>query len=256
MNPWLRAALIAGATAAVGCFVWSSWLPNSQYAPVEVSLAVVGLSFMVAGIAAWQRWPASRLGLLFTMVGYLYLVPYILVNLANPVAWTIGNVSEGISGAALAHLGLAWPGGRLRSRFECGVVVANYGQNIAFNTASTMFWNPAFSGCNASCPANVLLIGHGSRPTLNRLDTIASLVALVMISIILTLIVRHWRSARGWSRRAMIPLLWIAAAVGAENILTGNLFHFSALVTYALLPLASIGQGALGAVTDCAAARF
>ena len=245
MNRWLRAALIAGATAAVGCFVWSSWLPNSQYAPVEVSLAVVGLSFMVAGIAAWQRWPASRLGLLFTMVGYLYLVPYLLVNLANPVAWTIGNVSEGISGAALAHLGLAWPGGRLRSRFECGVVVANYGQNIAFNTASTMFWNPAFSGCNASCPANVLLIGHGSRPTLNRLDTIASLVALVMISIILTLIVRHWRSARGWSRRAMIPLLWIAAAVGAENILTGNLFHFSALVTYALLPLVLLAGPAL-----------
>jgi signal transduction histidine kinase len=59
----------------------------------------------------------------------------------------------------------------------------------------------------------------------------------VMTGIVLTLIVRHWRSARGWSRRAMIPLLWIGAAVGAEEILTGNLFHFSALVTYALLPL-------------------
>ena len=245
MNRALRAALVAGATAAVGCFVWSSWPPNSQYAPVEVSFAVVGLSFMVAGIAAWQRWPASRLGLLFTMVGYLYLVPYILVNLANPAAWTIGNLSEGISGAALAHLGLAWPGGRLRSRFECGVVVANYGQNIAFNTASTMFWNPAFSGCNASCPANVLLIGNGSRPTLNTLDTIAALVGLVIIGIVLTLIVRHWRSARGWSRRAMIPLLWIALAVGAENILTGNLFHFSALVTYALLPLVLLAGPAL-----------
>jgi len=245
MNRWLRAAMIAGATAAVGCFVWSSWLPNSQYAPVEVSFAVVGLSFMVAGIAAWQRWPASRLGLLFTMVGYLYLVPYILVNLANPAAWTIGNLSEGISGAALAHLGLAWPGGRLRSRFECGVVVANYMQNIAFNMAATMFWNPAFSGCNASCPANVLLIGNGSRPTLNTLDTIAALVGLVITGIVLTLIVRHWRSARGWSRRAMIPLLWIAPAVGAENILTGNLFHFSALVTYALLPLVLLAGPAL-----------
>ena len=245
MNRWLRAALIAGATVAVGCFVWSSWLPNSQYAPVEVSFAVVGLSFMVAGIAAWQRWPASRLGLLFTIAGYLYLVPYILVNLANPAAWTIGNLSEGISGAALAHLGLAWPGGRLRSRFECGVVVANYVQNLAFNTAATMFWNPAFSGCNASCPANVLLIGNGSRPTLNTLDTTEALVGLVITGIVLTLIVRHWRSARGWSRRAMIPLLWIAPAVGAENILTGNLFHFSALVTYALLPLVLLAGPAL-----------
>jgi len=237
MNRALRAALVAGATAAVGCFVWSSWLPNSQYAPVEISFAVVGLSFMVAGIAAWQRWPDSRLGLLFTIIGYLYLVPYILVNLANPAAWTIGNLSEGISGAALAHLGLAWPTGRLRSRFECGVIVANYVQNIAFNTAATMVWNPAFSGCNASCPANVLLIGNGSRSAWNTLDTIAALVGLVITGIVLTLIVRHWRSARGWSRRAMIPLLWIAPAVGAENILTGSLFHFPALVTYALLPL-------------------
>jgi signal transduction histidine kinase len=237
MNRALRAALVAGATAAVGCFVWSSWLPNSQYAPVEISFSVVGLSFMVAGIAAWQRWPASRLGLLFTIIGYLYLVPYILVNLANPAAWTIGNVGEGISGAALAHLGLAWPTGRLRSRFECGVVVANYVQNIAFNTAATMVWNPAFSGCNASCPANVLLIGNGSRSAWNPLDTIEALVGFVITGIVLTLIVRHWRSARGWSRRAMIPLLWIAPAVGAENILTGSLFHFPALVTYALLPL-------------------
>jgi signal transduction histidine kinase len=244
MNRWLRAALIAGATAAVGLFVWSSWLPNSRYVPVEISFAVVGLSFMVAGIAAWQRWPASRLGLLFTIVGYLYLVPYILVNLANPVAWTIGNPAEGIYGAALAHLGLAWPGGRLRSRFERGVIVADYAQNIAFNTASTMFWNPAFSGCDARCPANLLLV-RSSRPTWNAVNTIEGFVALALTGIVLTLIVRHWRSARGWSRRAMIPLLWIGAAVGAEEILTGNLFHFSGLVTYALLPLVLLAGPAL-----------
>ena len=245
MNRWLRAALIAGAITAVGLFVWTSWPPDSQYTPVEISLAVIGLSFMVAGITAWQRWPASRLGLLFTIVGYLYLVPYILVNLANPVAWTIGNASQGLYGAALAHLGLAWPTGRLRSRFECGVIVANYVQNAAFNTAATMFWNPAFSGCNASCPANVLLIGGGSRSAWNSLNTVEGFVGLVITGIVLTLIVRHWRAARGWSRRAMIPLLWIGAAVGAEVLLTGSLFHFSALATFALIPLVLLAGPAL-----------
>jgi len=243
MNQWLRAALIAGATTAVGCFVWSSWPPQG-YVPVEISFAVVGLSFMVAGIAAWQRWPASRLGLLFTIVGYLYLVPVILGNLANPVAWTIGYPAGGIYGAALAQLGLAWPGGRMRSRFERGVIVADYAVNIAFNTAATMFWNPAFSGCNASCPANVLLI-RSSRPTWNAINTVEALIGFVITGIVLTLIVRHWRSARGWSRRAMMPLLWIAPAVGAEQILTGNLFHFSATVTYALLPLVLLAGPAL-----------
>jgi len=244
MNRALRAALVAGAAAAVGCFVWSSWTPQSNYIPIEISFAVVGLSFMVAGIAAWQRWPTSRLGLLFSIVGYLYLVPYILVNLANPVAWTIGNAAEGIYGAALAHLGLAWPTGRLRSRFACGVLIADYAQNAAVNVAAAMFWNPAFSGCNASCPPNLLLI-RSSRTALNTIDTAEVPVALVITGIVLILIVTRWRSARGWSRRAMIPLLWIAPAVAAENILTGNLFHFSSLITYALLPLVLLAGPAL-----------
>jgi signal transduction histidine kinase len=108
-----------------------------------------------------------------------------------------------------------------------------------------MFWNPAFSGCNASCPANVLLIGDGSRSAWNAINTVEALIGFVITGIVLTLIVRHWRSARGWSRRAMIPLLWIGAAVGAEQILTGSLFHFPATVTYALLPLVLLAGPAL-----------
>ena len=246
MNRWLRAALIAGATATVGCFVWTSWPPNSQYAPVEISFAVVALSFMVAGIAAWQRWPASRLGLLFTIVGYLYLVPYILVNLANPVAWTIGNITEGVYGVALAHLGLAWPSGRLRSRFECGVIVADYVQNIAFNTASTMFWNPAFSGCNASCPANVLLIGDGSRSAWNTLNTIEGLVGLVVH--------RHRPDPDRPAleiRSRLVPAGHGSALVdrrggrGRRNPDRESVHTFPLLVTYALLPLVLLAGPAL-----------
>ncbi len=93
--------------------------------PILICYEVIGLSFLVAGIAAYARWPASRLGLLFTVAGYLYLLPYILVNLANPVAFTLGNLTQGPT-AAVAQLGLAWPSGRLRSRFECGVVIFDY----------------------------------------------------------------------------------------------------------------------------------
>ena len=102
----------------------------------------------MAGIAAWVRWPTSRLGLLFTIADYLYLLPYILVNLANPVAFTIGNLGQGIYTAAVAHLGLAWPTGRLRSRFECVVVIAEYVTAVGFSVAAIVFWNPAFSGCD------------------------------------------------------------------------------------------------------------
>jgi signal transduction histidine kinase len=245
MNRALRAAVIAGAITAAGCLAWAAWPPTSQFAPILTSMLVIGLSFIIAGLAAWQRWPSSRLGLLFTIVGYLYLVPYALVNLANPAAFTFGNLSEGFYGAALAQLGLAWPSGRLRSRFECGVVIAEYVSAAVFGLAGMMFWNPAFDGCPASCQ-NLLLV-HSSRPVWDALNTASGLVGLVLTGIVLTLIIRHWRSAQGWSRRAMVPLVWISCAVGAEQILTGGAFNLqlSSLVSFGLAPLVLLTGPAL-----------
>jgi signal transduction histidine kinase len=244
----LLAVLIAGAIAAAGSLAWSGWPPSSGYVPILICYEVIGLSFLVAGIAAWVRWPTSRLGLLFSIAGYLYLVPYVLTNLANPVAFTIGNLSQGIYTAAVAHLGLAWPSGRLRSRFECGVVIAEYAQNVGISLAAMMFWNPAFSGCNAGCPRNLLLLGGGgSRPVLNAISTVGGFTGIVLTVIVMTLIVRHWRAARGWSRRAMVPLVWLGLAVGAEQILTGGALNLPLpnLVSFGLAPLVMLAGPAL-----------
>jgi signal transduction histidine kinase len=216
MSRRLRAALIAVAAAAVGCFVWSGSPWRAPYLPFFVSTALIGLAFLAAGIAAWQRWPASRLGLLFSIVGYAYLVPYTIVNLPNSVAFTVANLTESVSGAALAHLALAWPSGRLRSRFERRVVIAEYAWNLGTNLVSTLFWNPSFSGCNASCPANLLLV-RSSRSVWDAVNVASIPGSLALTGIVLALIIRHWRSARGWSRRVMTPLLWISVAVIAES---------------------------------------
>jgi signal transduction histidine kinase len=249
------AVLTAGAIAAAGSLAWSGWPPSSGYLPILICYEVIGLSFLVAGIAAWVRWPASRLGLLFTIAGYLYLVSYILTNLANPVAFTLGNLSQGIYTAAVAHLGLAWPTGRLRSRFEGGVVIAEYVTAVGFSLAAIVFWNPAFSGCDASCPANVLLVGDGSRSAGNAINTIGGFVGLVLTGIVLTLIVRHWRSARGWSRRAMVPLVWLAGAVGAEQIVTGGVLNLplSGLVSFGLAPLVMLAGPVLFVISTARA---
>jgi len=243
----LLAALIAGAIAAAGSLAWSGWPPNSGYLPILICYEVIGLSFLVAGIAAWVRWPASRLGLLFTIAGYLYLLPYMLTNLANPVAFTIGNLTQGIYTAAVVHLGLAWPSGRLRSRFECGVVIAEYAQNIGLNVTGMMTWNPASSGCNAGCPGNLLLLGGGSQSVLNPINTIGGFTGIALTVIVLALIVRHWRAARGWTRRAMVPLVWLAPAVGVEQTLTGSALNLSLpdLVTFGLGPLVMLAGPAL-----------
>jgi signal transduction histidine kinase len=250
VNRWRLAVLIAGAVAAAAGLVIAGPVP-SDYLPILICYEVIGLSFLAAGIAAWVRWPTSRLGLLFTIAGYLYMVPYILTNMANPVAFTIGNATQGIYGAALAHLGLAWPTGRLRSGFERGVVIAEYVTSVGLSLAWAMFWNPAFSGCNLGCPGNVLLIGGGSRPDWDTVGTVRGAVGLVLTAIVVALIVRHWRSARGWSRRAMVPLVWIAFAIGVEQVVDGELLglSLSGLVSFGLLPLVLVAGPALFVVS-------
>ena len=214
----------------------TSWSPGrpcaTLYLVFYLGTPAVGLSFLAAGIAAWVRWPSSRLGLLFSIVGYLTLLPA-LNYLNDPVAFTLGNVAIPFAGAALAHLGLAWPTGRLRSRFERGVVIAEYASVIGFSVLGTMFWDPAYSGCYAGCPANLLLV-RGSRPVWEAVNEAGAAVGCVLTVTVLILIIRHWRSARGWSRQAMVPLVWIALVICVESVVT------DVTGLYVLPPLANL----------------
>ena len=170
MSRRLQAALIAAAVAVLAAEVAVTYVPGPAPPLIfVVTTTAVGASFLVAGIAAWQRWPASRLGLLFTIAGYAWLLPQI-GDLPYALAFTIGNLSGSIYAAALAHLALAWPTGRLRSRFECGVVIAVYAWNTVQSLVSMLFWNPRTSGCPVGCPANLLLVnGRSIHERLRRL---------------------------------------------------------------------------------------
>jgi len=240
MNGRSRTALIAGAVAAV-LFQVTVRCTSDPPPPLidTIVYAAVGLSFLVAGIAAWQRWPASRLGLLFTIVGYAWALPSVGF-LPYAIPFTIGNLTASIYSASLGHLALAWPSGRLRSRFERWVVIAVYTWNTGQALVSMLFWNPGTSGCGPGCPANLLLV-DGSSSIENAFDAWSVPVSLTISGIVLTLIVRHWRAARGWSRRTMVPLLWISIAVIALSVtqtLAANLnLPLSDLALYGIAPL-------------------
>jgi len=224
--------LIAGAVAATACYFLVARPPGpNAYLIFYLGTPAVAVAFLAAGLAAWLRWPGSRLGLLFSLVGYFTLLPA-LDYLDNPAGFTIGNAAVSLAGAALAHLGLAWPTGRLRSRFERGVVVAEYASAAGFSLLGMLVWDPAFSGCDASCPANLLLV-HGSRPAWDAVNVLNAVVSAVLTVIVVVLIVRHWRSARGWSRQAMVPLVWVAVVIGAESAITNvtGLYRLPPLAT-------------------------
>ncbi|MFI7615803.1 sensor histidine kinase [Nonomuraea terrae] len=89
-------------------------------AAVLVSI-VAGVGFVVAGLVAWRS-RSGRLGFLLAAEGVLWT----LYQLPLPVPREVAAVTVGAWPALLAHLVLAFPGGRLGSRVSRAVVALGY----------------------------------------------------------------------------------------------------------------------------------
>ena len=122
-----------------------------------ITSTLVLLAYLVVGLVAWQVHPGERIGLLFTITGYAWLLPS-LTNLHYALPFTVGTITVSLYPACLAHLALAWPYGRLRSRLDRVVVAVNYCWNVGNNAVGILFWNPRTNGCSAACPANLFLV--------------------------------------------------------------------------------------------------
>jgi signal transduction histidine kinase len=252
MSPRLRAVLIAGMIAvtvfSVVTYYVNGW-PEPPGPPIYViTPTLVLLAYLVVGLMAWQRHPAERIGLLFTIVGYAWFLPA-LTRVHAPLPFTIGWLTGSLYQASLAHLALAWPYGRLRSRLDRAVVAANYAWNIGNNIAAMLFWNPRTNGCGPACPANLLLV-HGSARLYSTVGTVASVVGIGLTAAVVALIAWHWRSARSYARRAMTSLVWVALPIGAYITIleTPSDLGLSSLIAYGIGPLILIAAPAAYAI--------
>ena len=175
----------------------------------------VGVLFVVAGVAGWVRRPESAVGRLLTVAGLAWLAARVLVGIStNPVVFTVGLVLVVLPIAFLAHLAVAFPSGRVTSRFERLVVASSYAVIIA----GVPFVD--LSGCR-ECPRNLLAVDGDAEPgrVLQVTATVATLVAIAAFS---TLLILHWRRGTRAARRVLAPVLPTAllyAAVSAAELL-------------------------------------
>lgn len=252
MSRWLRNILIAGAAAAavfnLVTFYLNGWPQPLGPAIYVITPTLVLLAYLGVGLAAWQRYPAERIGLLFTMAGYAWFLPS-LTQLHYPLPFTVGILTGSLYQAVLAHLALAWPYGRLRSRIDRVAVTVNYSFNVGNNVVQMLFWNPRTNGCGTACPAN-LLLAHSSSRLYNTTGTVFSITGVCITAAIATLIAWHWRSARGYARQAMTSLIWVAVPIAAYIAvlgIPGNL-GIPGLVLYGIGPLILIAAPAAYAI--------
>jgi signal transduction histidine kinase len=122
----LAAALAAAAAAASVAFALAAGHPDA----LQVFLLEwVGVPFIVAGVIAWWCRPQNGLGPLMVAGGLATAISgWQLADSAG--AYTVGAAFDILPAALFLHICLAFPDGRLRSRFERALVGVAYAAAI------------------------------------------------------------------------------------------------------------------------------
>jgi signal transduction histidine kinase len=214
------AAVVAGGAAA-------ALVVSSEHTPNKGLGIVIGLvtswSFVCIGLYAWWRRPGSRLGALFTAVGFTYLLGSLTAS-DDPVVFTIGVLSANLFFVAFAHLLLSYPDGRLQERWHAWLLAAGYALCV-LGPLPQLLWGftDRMQDSCPDCPESALLIERNDslRDVLNAL---ASVIGVVIVAVVLVILIRQWRAATAPQRRAMAPILWsgvvllvlLATALGTD----------------------------------------
>ncbi len=120
------AGCLAG-TIAIVLALTSDAVDGELGEPLVIALlnAWLIVSYVVCGLIAWVRRPASRFGPLMVAAGTANFV----ANLSwttNDVLFTVGQALDFLPPVLFMHVFLAFPSGRLRGSFERALVVSSY----------------------------------------------------------------------------------------------------------------------------------
>ena len=184
-------AVVALACVAAVLYPFATW-----YA---VLVAIVpGTSFVLAGLMALSLRPRNRVGLLMTGVGVGLLTGQLSfqseVGQASSALELVLHFVSPAWAVVLLHLLLAFPGGRLVSRLDRGVVLSFYAVvPLAGLLAVTVVGYP--------------LLGPISPPVFDVQVPLAGFIYLACLVIGSGLVIRRWIQGGRARRRSMSPLI-------------------------------------------------
>jgi signal transduction histidine kinase len=165
----------------------------------QICLPVFASTYVVAGIPAALRRPASRMGPLMIATGLVWLLAE-LANSGIPALVAAGLIFATLPLAMVFHLLLAFPSGRLRGRASVVTVAVGYFVCTVMQAPQYLF------GGGAGGPFTVLQISNS--PGLADAGLWAQWAVGAMVTIATALILwRRWRQIAPESRRAVAPIL-------------------------------------------------
>jgi PAS domain S-box-containing protein len=198
---WGLAALAAG----VVCLVLELTSDHVSLVGLVVVIdLLLGWSFAFAGLIAMARRPENNTGRLLLIVALTWFLGRF--SAANDATlYTIGGVADALVIAALVHLVLAYPLGRLQARLERLIVLAGYALALLANVFILAF--DPHPSCS-ECPTNTILVSDNAAAA-NAVDTTANILAAVLLGAVVVIVARRYRAATPVARRILRPIVLV-----------------------------------------------
>ncbi len=187
-----------------------------------VASVVVAWTFVAAGLVAWSRRPANRVGILMAFVGYALLERKLQYSHDSRIFTPAFVFAEIGLGAALIHVVLAYPSGRLSNRVERWFVAAAYTAAVSFPLAMLLVWDyPASCAyyCGRTFHERSLISIAPNQGVFNMLDDVFRIgVYGVFAAMFIGLIVWRLWHATPRGRRLLAPLLFAGVVAGSRGV--------------------------------------
>jgi signal transduction histidine kinase len=212
--------IVVPAGVALGILALQAQIDNLG-SPTTRALATVavGWSYLAAGLVAWSRRPANRLGMLMVAVGFALLLRQLRYS-DDTLAFTTFFLLGELGYALIGHSTLAYPTGRVTDRAERWLVRAGYAAVLVFPFAVLLFYGatavpPQFT----FLPEKSMLLIHASAEAVEQIYKAYVIVFYgVLATIFIALIVRRLVRATPRSRKMLAPLLVAAVAVALRAV--------------------------------------
>lgn len=189
-------ALVAGLSAMLTVLLLAL-LPLGDPANLPLLvLPAIFVIYVVAGLVAWVRRPRSGMGLLIVVAG-LAVYAGSLFNTEVPALVAIGSVCATLMVAAIVHLLLAFPTGRLPDRLSVLLVVATYAVCLVLQAPLYLL--------DGDGPFPPFAIAHLPRAAafFSLLQTIVATALMIVVALVLW---GRLRRADAAHRRVLVPL--------------------------------------------------
>ena len=203
-----RWVLAGAAVLAVVWIIGAEWSSIHEGVQENHLLdALVGGTFVGAGLVAIDRRPGNAIGPLMVVFGVAgYFANW--TNLATiPVFPMLAVVNDMVSAALIANIALIYPSGHLSSRFDRSVLWIVYGA-LGVTALVAVLTFPRLPGC--SCPWSPTFFPNGS--VFSSVYDLNERLAFVLVPLFLAAVVLRWRRASRAERQALRPL-WIAVGL-------------------------------------------